>query len=94
MPTRLSRQNLLHKIACRAVDALIAGPIWKIRAIKKPIEPAFADPLGRGSCFIVAMRLNLTLRKSPVFRSPAEVFLNKLGKSLTIRFNSRVAFRC
>lgn len=41
----------------------------------------------------VAMTLNLTPRKCLDFRSPAEAFLNELGKSLTIRFNTRVASR-
>jgi len=41
----------------------------------------------------VAMTLNLTPRKCLGFRSPAEAFLNELGKSLTIRFNAPVALR-
>lgn len=41
----------------------------------------------------VAMTLNLTPRKCLGFRSPAEAFLNELGKTLTIRFNTRVALR-
>jgi len=41
----------------------------------------------------IAMTLNLTPRKCLGFRSPAEAFLNELGKSLTIRFNAPVALR-
>jgi IS30 family transposase len=41
----------------------------------------------------VAMTLNLTPRKCLGFKSPAEVFLNELGKMLTIRFNTQVAPR-
>ena len=41
----------------------------------------------------VAMTINLTPRKCLGFRSPAEAFLNELGKSLTIRFNASVALR-
>ncbi|MDP5360447.1 MAG: IS30 family transposase, partial [Paracoccaceae bacterium] len=41
----------------------------------------------------VAMTLNLTPRKCLGFRSPAEAFLNELGKELTIRFNAPVALR-
>lgn len=42
----------------------------------------------------IAMTLNLTPRKCLGFRSPAEAFLNELGKTLTIRFNANVALRC
>lgn len=41
----------------------------------------------------VAMTINLTPRKCLGFRSPAEAFLNELGKTLTIRFNTNVAPR-
>ena len=41
----------------------------------------------------IAMTLNLTPRKCLGFRSPAEAFLNELGKTLTIRFNAPVALR-
>lgn len=41
----------------------------------------------------VVMTLNLTPRKCLGFRSPAEAFLNELGKELTIRFNAPVALR-
>ncbi len=41
----------------------------------------------------VAMSLNLTPRKCLGFKTPAEAFLNALGKTLTIRFNTRVALR-
>ena len=41
----------------------------------------------------IAMTLNLTPRKCLGFRSPAEAFLNELGKPLAIRFNARVALR-
>ncbi|MCP4063734.1 MAG: IS30 family transposase [Gammaproteobacteria bacterium] len=41
----------------------------------------------------VAMTINLTPRKCLGFRSPAEAFLNELGKTLTIRFNTNVALR-
>ncbi len=41
----------------------------------------------------VAMTLNLTPRKCLGYRSPAEAFLNELGKELTIRFNAPVALR-
>ena len=41
----------------------------------------------------IAMTLNLTPRKCLGFRSPAEAFLNELGKELTIRFNAPVALR-
>jgi len=39
------------------------------------------------------MTLNLTPRKCLGFGSPAEAFLNELGKPLTIRFNTTVALR-
>ncbi len=41
----------------------------------------------------IAMTLNLTPRKCLGFRSPAEAFLNELGKTLSIRFNAPVALR-
>ena len=41
----------------------------------------------------VAMTLNLTPRKCLGFKTPAEAFLNALGKTLTIRFNAIVAPR-
>jgi IS30 family transposase len=41
----------------------------------------------------VAMTINLTPRKCLGFRSPAEAFLNELGKTLTILFNTNVAPR-
>ena len=41
----------------------------------------------------IAMTLNLTPRKCLGFRSPAEAFLNELGKKLSIRFNAPVALR-
>ncbi len=39
------------------------------------------------------MTLNLTPRKCLGFKTPAEAFLNALGKTLTIRFNATVALR-
>ena len=39
----------------------------------------------------IAMSLNLTPRKCLGFKTPAEAFLDPLGKSLTIRFNASVA---
>ena len=39
------------------------------------------------------MTLNLMPRKCLGFKSPAEAFLNALGKDLTIRFNTPVALR-
>jgi IS30 family transposase len=41
----------------------------------------------------ISMTLNLTPRKCLGFKSPAEAFLNALGKNLTIRFNTPVALR-
>jgi transposase, IS30 family len=41
----------------------------------------------------IAMGLNLTPRKCIGFRTPAEAFLDALGKNLTIRFNAPVALR-
>jgi len=41
----------------------------------------------------IVMTLNLTPRKCLGFRSPAEAFLNELGKTLSIRFNAIVALR-
>ena len=51
------------------------------------------DELSDAEIQDVAMTLNLTPRKCLGFRSPTEAFLNELGKSLTIRFNTRVALR-
>ncbi len=41
----------------------------------------------------IAMTMNLTPRECLGFSSPAEAFLNELGKPLTIRFNPAVALR-
>jgi len=41
----------------------------------------------------IAMTLNLTPRKCLGFRSPIEAFLGELGKTVDIRFHSRVALR-
>ena len=41
----------------------------------------------------IAMSLNLTPRKCLGFKTPAEAFLDTLGKTLTIRFNAPVALR-
>ncbi len=41
----------------------------------------------------IAMTLNLTPRKCLGFKTPAEAFLDALGKALTIRFNAPVALQ-
>ncbi|KMW58756.1 Mobile element protein [Candidatus Rhodobacter oscarellae] len=51
----------------------------------------YLDALTEEDIQDVSMTLNLTPRKCLGFRSPAEAFLNELGKSLTIRFNNNVA---
>ena len=51
------------------------------------------DDLSEEDIQDVAMTMNLTPRKCLGFRSPAEAFLNELGKSLSIRFNANVALR-
>lgn len=51
------------------------------------------DELSEEDIQDIAMTLNLTPRKCLGFRSPAEAFLNEIGKSLTIRFNTPVALR-
>ncbi|RMD93822.1 MAG: IS30 family transposase, partial [Alphaproteobacteria bacterium] len=51
------------------------------------------DDLGDEDIQDLAMTMNLTPRKCLGFRSPAEAFLNELGKPLTIRFNPPAALR-
>ncbi len=41
----------------------------------------------------IAKSLSLTPPKCLCFKTPAEVFLDALGKTLTIRFNAPVALR-
>jgi IS30 family transposase len=51
------------------------------------------DELSEEDIQDIAMTMNLTPRKCLGFRSPAEAFMNELGKSLKIRFNAPVALR-
>ena len=41
----------------------------------------------------IAMSMNLTPRKCLGFKTPAQAFLDTLGKCLKIRFNAPVALR-